>query len=296
MQVTFGPDSAAELLRVVLIRYRDLAGKNQREVATRLGLTQAAISSIENGHTVPIQAHLELMLRFYEQQQHMELLFEVRRIATSEKGKKRAKGAVAIGTASGVELLYGLEYLAHTIETYEPRVVNGLLQTEATIRALMRRHAAYTPGFDPEAETARRLVRQQVLYREPKTADDLKPVDLVFYVEERTLRRIVGSPTITADQVTHLVTASNRPTITIRVIPEAAEENMPAVTGAVTLLTMADDWRMTHAPTFQAAHYYATPDALENAGRLLGQLHHVALDKPQSQALMSTIAKELRTA
>src|SRR5262249_43198289 len=86
--------------------------------------------------------------------------------------------------------------------------------------------------YEVDRSTQLRKARQSRL-----TSDD--PVELDAVVNEGALRRLVGGPTVMRDQLTHLITMSERPNITIRVLPFTAGEH-PGMNGPFTVLEFPD--------------------------------------------------------
>lgn len=111
------------------------------------------------------------------------------------------------------------EQKATSVRAYEPVLVPGLLQTRDYAAALL----------DNEEFVERRLSRQALITR----ADH--PVPLVAILDESILHRPIGGPSVLADQLRHLRLVSERPNITIRVLPFDAPAQ-PAYWGALVIL------------------------------------------------------------
>jgi transcriptional regulator with XRE-family HTH domain len=101
---------------------------------------------------------------------------------------------------------------AARLYVWSPGILHGLVQTPAYARAVL----SASPGVTDEVVTARltaRLERQRrVLMR-----DD--PPMVWFIVDQLSLYREVGSPSIMADQMTHLAEVANLPNVTLTVMP-----------------------------------------------------------------------------
>ncbi|WP_405143441.1 helix-turn-helix transcriptional regulator [Sphaerisporangium sp. NBC_01403] len=107
----------------------------------------------------------------------------------------------------------GVEQEAHTLHTWQPLVVPGLLQTEEYARAILRGKAGIQ---DRELEqfVAARLERQIVLAR------DVPPM-LRVVLDEGVLHRPVGGQEVMRHQIQRLLEACASPRITIQVLPLA---------------------------------------------------------------------------
>jgi hypothetical protein len=102
------------------------------------------------------------------------------------------------------------ERTAHTLRLWSPILVPGLLQTAEYARALY-----LATGLDEEAAEAHvtvRLDRQAIL-------DRPEPPHVVAVLDESLLHRLIGSPQVMADQLTHLAELYDRPNISIQVLP-----------------------------------------------------------------------------
>lgn len=109
----------------------------------------------------------------------------------------------------------GLESEAVSISDFGLGFIPGLLQTPDYARAIVR---AIFPDTGPEEVEQRvqgRMARQQLLDRE--TAPRFEAV-----VDESVLHRVVGSPAVMRAQLEQLLELSERPKVTLRVIPYQA--------------------------------------------------------------------------
>jgi DNA-binding XRE family transcriptional regulator len=102
------------------------------------------------------------------------------------------------------------ERQAHTLRIWQPLIVPGLLQTAEYARALFV--AAGEDADRVEELITARLDRQVIL-------DRPKPPQVVTVLDEPVLHRLIGTPQIMADQLIHLAAVSERPSITIQMIP-----------------------------------------------------------------------------
>lgn len=285
MQLTLSPDVAAQVVRYWMTRYRRMAGKSQAEAAKRAGVKQPTVAGFESGKHLPSQALLELLLDFYGKPDQFEKLRVVRDVAAKRGGRT---DGVPISTVEAVGLRYGLEFFAVSVEEYAPDLVGGLLQIEDYAREIITTYVDLVPGADPEQSLRTRMDRQEVLRR----SDGQEPLTLTMYVEEQVLRRPIGGVEVLDKQLDHLLEMSRLRNVTVRVVPQKVAYH-PALQRPFSLLSFEDEWRVVYVEDFHSAHYYDTPAALEVAGRLMSNLHHIALDQTRSRRLISDIRKEL---
>jgi transcriptional regulator with XRE-family HTH domain len=127
-----------------------------------------------------------------------------------------------------------LEAAARRISTYQPSVVDGLLQTPDYARAIFTAGYPKPSADDVERQIAIRSQRQQQLL----TRRD--PVHLNLVLCESVLLRAVGGPAVLAAQREHLRLLNQRETIDVRVLTFAAGAH-PAVRGQFTVLDLDSD-------------------------------------------------------
>jgi transcriptional regulator with XRE-family HTH domain len=97
-----------------------------------------------------------------------------------------------------VQLLLGLESDAHTIRTYEPHFIPGLLQTEEYARALAVTSRYLRSADDVEKMVQLRKKRQERLLK-------IGGPRMWMMLDESVLRRPVGGPAVMRRQLEHLL-------------------------------------------------------------------------------------------
>ncbi|NBE51257.1 helix-turn-helix domain-containing protein [Streptomyces boluensis] len=106
----------------------------------------------------------------------------------------------------------GLEGAASLIRVYEVQFVHGLLQTEAYAHAVVSRGAPELSRAETERRVALRLERQKVLVSERATR-------FHCVLDEAALRRPYGDRAVMRGQLEHLIEISERPNVTLQVMP-----------------------------------------------------------------------------
>jgi transcriptional regulator with XRE-family HTH domain len=196
---------ASELRR--LRRGARLTGK---EVATRLGWSEAKLSRIENGQTRVKMTDLNEFMELYG----VSGPHRIELVALAEESREtglveEVGGYVPEGHA---EILRA-ESEAQAMWTWEPQVVPGLLQIEDYTRALVQLWPSRLPR--PAAEVERRVqtsrLRRRVLTRTP-------PLELLFVIDESVLLRRFATPSAMHDQLLYLAEISERPNIDLRIL------------------------------------------------------------------------------
>jgi uncharacterized protein DUF5753 len=105
---------------------------------------------------------------------------------------------------------------AHTLRIRQPLIIPGLLQTAEYARALFLAAGADDAKADDLA--ALRMERQSIL-------DRAEPAHVITVLDESALRKLVGSPAIMYEQLTHLASQAERPNISVEVVPASTGAN-----------------------------------------------------------------------
>jgi transcriptional regulator with XRE-family HTH domain len=194
-----------------LRRLRRRARLTGKEVATRLGWSEAKLSRIENGLARVKGSDLEKFMDLYgvadSQRSDLKALAEESRQADP---LETFEGDLPEGYARILEA----EQEAETIQTWEPQIVPGLLQTEGYTRGLLQPLATTLamPAAAIERRVEGRLLRQRALTRTP-------PLELLFVIDESVLLRGFAVASVMRDQLTHLAEISEHPNIELRILP-----------------------------------------------------------------------------
>ncbi len=104
----------------------------------------------------------------------------------------------------------GLEEAASQIRAYEVQFVPGLLQTEDYARAVIM--LAYSNPKEINRRVRLRMARQAILTRQD-------PPSLWAVLDEALLRRPIGGSGVMRAQLKHLIEMSQRPNVTVHVVP-----------------------------------------------------------------------------
>ncbi|MGY1894767.1 Scr1 family TA system antitoxin-like transcriptional regulator [Nocardia gipuzkoensis] len=199
----------------LVLRLRELReqrGFDSAGFARRVGFTPANWSHVEKGRRVLTTKTIGPVLELLEveAEERAELL------ALLETSKQRGwwtKSSALIGPE--LQRLYGMEYGAQSIRSYDSLVVPGLLQTEAYARALISADVMIRP-VQVEQLVAIRMRRQQRLR-------GAQPVELTAVFGEGTLLQQTGGPDVLRGQLDYLAEMIEElDTVEVRVIPFAA--------------------------------------------------------------------------
>ncbi|WP_031465398.1 Scr1 family TA system antitoxin-like transcriptional regulator [Sciscionella sediminilitoris] len=208
------PTVAGWELALRLRRRREELGVGVPSLTAKLGFSRNYWSAVENERKILAEDKLGMLAELFElDETERAELFALREVA-----KQRGWWADYSGVFSEQVLrLYGLEYGACGIRTYESLLIPGLLQTPEYARALM----------SPEIPTIRQVeVDQRIAARRQRqlrvTGSD--PVSLTAVVSEAALMQQTGGKRVLREQLTHLarMIETHPDVLELRIIPFTA--------------------------------------------------------------------------
>ncbi len=163
-------------------------------------------------------------------------------------------------------------------------LVPGLLQTGDYARALLR-EAGRVPDDEIEDRVAARLARQSLFSRE-------WPARFTFYLHEFVLRLPIGGPVVMAEQLRRLRWMSQRPYVTLRVVP-AALGGHAATGGSFELLEFAEFEPVAYLDSETSYLFLEMPAEIAAYRSILAALAGSALKEGESDDMIATLATEL---
>jgi transcriptional regulator with XRE-family HTH domain len=195
-------------LRNELRRARIRAGFTQQDVADKMEWSLSKLVRIESGAVVRVSVtDIRALLQHY----HIEDPKDVDRIlALARAGRERQ---VWWSEYSGLNRQYqellGYEASASQIQSFQPVLVPGVLQTEEYARAVLR--ASAPQNVDELVEV--RMRRQEELFGRSD------PPEMSFVLDESVLRRRVAGKEVMSRQLRRLKQEAAKDRITIEVVP-----------------------------------------------------------------------------
>ncbi|MCD9142798.1 helix-turn-helix domain-containing protein [Streptomyces albireticuli] len=203
-----------ERLGIELRRMREAAGITARETAKLLGTDPGKVSHIESGRLGVSEERLRRLAAFYSCVDS-DLIDALAAITYEQRGQgwwEEYRGVVSLRLLDLAELEYRSTGLSH----FEVLHIPGLLQTEESALAIFAYAVPELPTPDVESRLAFRMHRQKALDRDPSL-----PYEVIIH--EAALRTKVGTTAIARAQLHHILTASERPNVTLRVVPFKVE-------------------------------------------------------------------------
>ncbi|NEC07486.1 helix-turn-helix transcriptional regulator [Streptomyces sp. SID7909] len=274
MDGAYAPDKAGQGIITAfgqsLKTLRLRAGIEREELGRRLGYSASTIASFEQGRRIPPpraidRADLEvdaggLLVLWKEQVEKAQYPVFFQGMAQLEK--------------QAIELL-----------CYDTLAVNGLLQTEEYMRAVL---AMRRPALDAEVIEQRvtaRLTRQAILDRRPAPL-------LSFVMCESVLRRRFGGDDVLRGQLEHLLLIGQRSNVELQVMPLSSEENS-GVDGPFTVVTREDGKKFLYVEAQGTSSLETDPRQTVLASARYGIIRSQALSPRESLAFIEKLLGEL---
>ncbi|WP_051799429.1 helix-turn-helix domain-containing protein [Catenuloplanes japonicus] len=176
-----------------------------------------------------------------------------------------------------------VEATATALRSYQPLVLDGLLQTPAYARAMLQ-------AGDPAAneETLTRAVETRI--RRQQTLSRPNPPRLITILEESILHRPIGdAPSLMREQLDHLITAATTGTAELHVLRTEVGAHR-GLAGAFVLATLPGHTEVTYIDTQLRGLVIETPTDVDATRRIWEGLLGEALPKRQSLKLIQEAA------
>ncbi|WP_405767059.1 helix-turn-helix transcriptional regulator [Actinacidiphila glaucinigra] len=177
------------------------------------------------------------------------------------------------------------EARALSLGAYDSHVVNGLLQTEAYMRAVFGARCPALEEDEVERWTEDRLARQALIVRRPVCM-------LSFVLEEWVLRRPTGGRSVMSAQLSHLVEVGRRRNVQIQVMP-ARYEAHAGLDGPFTLLESPDRQLLAYAEGQAGGLLTDDRKRVSLLHQRYGMIRAQALTPEDSAKVIEQIASEL---
>lgn len=177
-----------------------------------------------------------------------------------------------------------LEARAVELVAYHNHNVNGLLQTEAHMRALF---ASWLPAYtldEMDRMVAARLARHSIFDRDPLPS-------LSFVQEEVTLRRPVGGTMAWRRQLERLLEIGQMRNVVIQVMPTHHEEH-PGTGGLIEVLKFPDGSAVGRSEGAFAGRPVSDPKQLRILELRCGMIRAQALSPRESRAFIEQVLGE----
>lgn len=258
---------------------RERAGLTPAEAAKRLDVSVRTVNRAERHGEVllPKEAVLRGMLALYG----ADSATTARLAALRAEAKRHQRGWWVAYRDVLDDTYVRLEEAASQIDTWQPVVVPGLLQTEEYARALIE-------GIHPGDPDNPRRVEARVM-RRTRFNGRQDSATLHAIIDESVLRRQVGDTDMMRDQISYLKTISRRSNVTVQIVPLGAGAH-PGFAGPFVRLKFDEDDSETVYVESRAGELYPE-DAPTLAGFNIdwGHIHGVALSPDESAEFLADL-------
>ncbi|MET9799452.1 helix-turn-helix transcriptional regulator [Streptomyces sp. NPDC006368] len=251
----------------VLQAFRENARHTQESLAPELGYSVHYLASVEQGRRFPTR-------EFVERVEETLDTFGALRKASRHLTRKP-------GLAVWFQKWALLEASAITLDTYEPRVVPGLLQTEAYARVLFRGQLPPLSDEQVDAQLVARLERQQLLRDRPNTAYS-------FILEEHLFHHRVGGAEVTRELIDHVLGVMALRNVVVQVLP-LGRGHHAGVDGSIQLAeTPQNEW-LGYCEGQEHGQLVTDPKTISVLQMRYGKLRAQALTPEDSKGLLSRL-------
>lgn len=196
-----------------LSRLRRLAGVSGRDMARRIGASQAHVSRVEAGKAVPTLPQVRAWADACEvPQDGRRALVALTEAALNEFDSWQARDGAQL--AAMQRDVGGLEAEAGLSRHFQPAMVPGLLQTAEYARQVLAITDIHGWG-DHAAAIAARMERQQILYKPGRRFE--------FLLAEAAVRLRLGPPHVMRGQTARIRTVMSLSNVDIGIVPLGAD-------------------------------------------------------------------------
>ncbi|MFJ3218664.1 helix-turn-helix domain-containing protein [Kitasatospora sp. NPDC086801] len=265
-----------------LRRMREQVGFGGSHLARLLGVTPALVSQMEIGKSAVTVARLHEIAEacMCANAPLVEALADMARERDSAwwDEYRAALAAAPIDVAE-------IEGRAKRLKSFTIGIIPGLLQTNSYATAVFA--SGFTPL--PDREIGRRVnfrLRRQQIIRSGETP-------YMALIHEAALRIQYGGPVVLRDQLDALVSDSDLPGVSLRVVPFATadfpgpSENLIYAEGPVPELDTVQ------ADSSHGSHIFDSPAQLAGYRAIFERIEAVALPERESRDLIRSITKEM---
>ncbi|WP_433270236.1 helix-turn-helix domain-containing protein [Actinosynnema sp. CS-041913] len=267
-----------------LKRLRLAAGKSQEDIAEVVGKARTRINNLENGRANLTADELRRVLDFLEVSPEDREKVLAMGVEARKRHPRRAKVDLLPST---YHRNADLESLAVRISSYDRGVIPGLLQIPEYAEALI----ANGDGVWWEQSYQERVNRVAFRLERQKL---LSGKDLVFIFTDDALATLVGGAQVMRQQVEHLLEASERPNVSLRLL-DSTEPKNPCLYGPIVLL----DFEEPAPPVgllpvaYGPSVYLREPGDTAALARGLARLQELAFSLEESRARLRAVLERI---
>ncbi|MFD7693977.1 helix-turn-helix domain-containing protein [Streptomyces sp. NPDC059805] len=251
-----------------LLRVR--AGLDRAEFGKRVGYAAESIASIEQGRRIPQPRLVERADEVLEAGGVLVALKEV---------LARAQYPAFFRDMAR------LESEAVELYAYDTLLVNGLMQTEEYMRAVLAMRRPLLDEATIELRVAARLARQEIFSRWPAPL-------LGFVLDESVVRRTIGGRDVLRGQLEQLLLIGHKRNVELQVMPMERDDNA-GVDGPFTVLVRKDNEQFVYTEVQGHSHLQTDRDETRQAAARYGIIRSQALSPRETLGFIEKLLGEL---
>ncbi|MGW2116960.1 helix-turn-helix domain-containing protein [Streptomyces zhihengii] len=258
-----GSDSLKAFGEVVKA-FRRRAGMTQEQFAPAVRYSVPTVASIEQGRRFP-------PADFVNRAEEVLDAFGALRGPARHLSRRP-------GLASWFRQWARLEAEAVSLDTYECRLIPGLLQTEGYARTLFVNQLPPLGDDQIEAQMAARLERQRLLTERPNTAYS-------FILEEHLFLRRTGGARVTAELIDHVLRIADLRKVEIQIMP-LVQEAHAGLAGPMQLLETPDNRWLAYCEGQKNGQFISDPKVVSELKMRYARMRSQALTPEDSRGLL----------
>ncbi|MFI8435895.1 helix-turn-helix domain-containing protein [Streptomyces sp. NPDC079020] len=278
-----GPTTRRRQLGADLRRLRERKGLTLEEAGALVGISKATLSRYERKEGTVKWPAVDALCREYDTSDD-----ERASLVALAKGA-RIQGwwrSLADPIPESMNLMLTLEDEVVSEDHYACMYVPGLLQTRAYAEAVHRASEMRSTEQEIHHMVDIRMRRQELLARD-------EPPHIWAVIDEAVIRRVVGGRSVMREQLKHLLELTERPHITVQILPFEAGAHAAAVGSFVVLGGPAPELDVVYVDIIGGGLFMEKPQELARYKMAFEYLRAQALDIDMSAALLDRARREL---
>ncbi|WP_243793746.1 helix-turn-helix transcriptional regulator [Saccharopolyspora gloriosae] len=266
---------------------RERAGVTVRELAHRIGGHHSKYTRNEQAARSPSPEEVaSIMTALGTSEAERDRLIEMAREHESGGNWLKSGSAGSLGIAHELTDLMEFERTATSITDISPILIPGLLQTSDYARAVM----GGMPSHEVDARVAMRVGRRDILMRRNGS-----PAFHAF-IEESALWKKLGGDEVMADQLRHVATMSERPNVTVQVVPADLTTWNAALGGSFIYFEFPKAGPIVHLEHVSSSAFLAEPEDIAAFQQAVDNVSRAAMTVAQSSKVIARRITELEGA
>lgn len=280
--MAIGPTTRRRQLGADLRRLREAKSLTLEEAGSRVGISKATLSRYETKEGSVKWPAVDALCREYGASDEERLAMVELAKGAKIQGWWRS---LADPIPESMNLMLTLEDEVVREDHYSCMYIPGLLQTRAYAEAVHRASEAGCSEREVQHMVDIRMKRQELLDRD-------EPPHLWCVIDEAALRRRVGGSDVMREQLRHLLTASQRPQVTVQVLPFAHGAHAAAVGSFAVLRGPTRELDVIYVDLIGGGLFMEKPQELERYRLAFEYLSAQALDLESSAEIIDRISRE----